>query len=708
MIPDTLALSSWLPCVSPYPITSSSALSVHSAAISRPGGFTSIASTKVTSLFKDALKSKGFFLQALFIQKYDLSIRNLGRVTNATSGVADAQSIAVTRAMDTNRSDEATSPWAESTVVGILGGGQLGRMLCEAASSLGIRVKVLDPLSNAPAATVAGEHVVGSFTDAATIREFAKGCSVLTVEIEHVDVASLEALEKEGLPIHPSPSTLAVIQDKFAQKVHFRHHGVPLPDFMAIDSGEDADKAGRVFGFPLMLKSRRLAYDGRGNAVARTPADVAGAIETLGGVSRGLYAEKWVPFVKELAIMVTRERSGSLASYPVVETTHKDNICLFVEAPAVVPSVIAEKARIAAETAVQSLGGAGVFGVELFLMADGEVLLNEIAPRPHNSGHYTIEACATSQYEQHLRAVLGRPLGDAGLKVPAAAMYNILGQAEGAEGFAAAAELMEAALRVPGASVHWYAKKEVKAQRKMGHITVVGPSTQVVRERMALITAGQPVESQFSKLGGKDAAREAGPPSADQGTRGEAREGAASGSRISEAADPSRPLVGVIMGSDSDLGVMKAAAEALDSFGVPHEVTVVSAHRTPERMVEYAKQAHQRGIQVIIAGAGGAAHLPGMVAALTPLPVIGVPVRATVLDGVDSLLSIVQMPRGVPVATVAINNAMNAGLLAVRILGAADATLRDRVLAYQEEMRTSVEEKAKRLERIGWKEYLEK
>ncbi|KAI5057318.1 hypothetical protein GOP47_0027333 [Adiantum capillus-veneris] len=557
------------------------------------------------------------------------------------------------------------------TVVGVLGGGQLGRMLCQAASCLGLKIAVLDPEKECPASSLAYKHVVGSFRDTNAVREFAKECGVLTVEIEHVDVETLEELEAEGVDIEPKPSTIRIIQDKYLQKVHFSRHGVALPDFRKIADVESTEEAGRDFGYPFMIKSRHLAYDGRGNAVAHSKEDLHRAVSSLGGFECGLYAEKFAPFVKELSIMVVRGRDGTLQCFPTVETIHKDNICHIVEAPALISQTLSASATVLAEKAVGSLQGAGVFGVELFLLADGQVLLNEVAPRPHNSGHYTIEACYTSQFEQHLRAVLGLPLGDATMKVAAAIMYNLLGEDEGEAGFAITQSKMRKAVAISGASVHWYGKPEIRKKRKMGHITVVGSSNAVVRNRMHEIV-GDEVPNSWS---------------------------------CEDHLIDKRPSIGIIMGSDSDLPVMRAAAELLDYFDVEYEVTVVSAHRTPERMVEYAQKAHLRGIQIIIAGAGGAAHLPGMVAAMTPLPVIGVPVRGSSLDGLDSLLSIVQMPKGVPVATVAINNAMNAGLLAVRILSTSDEKLREKVLEYQSNMKETVLDKAKKLEEVGWKAY---
>ncbi|KAJ3693866.1 hypothetical protein LUZ60_009346 [Juncus effusus] len=551
------------------------------------------------------------------------------------------------------------------TIIGVLGGGQLGRMLCQAGSTMALKIITLDPLENCPASSLSYRHVVGSFSDAETVRSFAKRCGVLTVEIEHVDAATLEELEKQGIDCQPRASTIRIIQDKYSQKVHFSQHGIPLPAFMEINDLTSAEKAGELFDYPLMVKSKRLAYDGRGNALCNSKEDLLSTVNSLGGFEHGLYVEKYTPFIKELSVIVARSRDGSTVCYPVVETVHKDNICHIVEAPADVADKIKKLAVEVARKAVGSLEGAGVFAVELFLTEDGQVLLNEVAPRPHNSGHHTIESCYTSQYEQHLRAILGLPLGDPSLKTPAAVMYNILGEDDGESGFKLANDLIKRALTIKGASVHWYNKPEMRKQRKMGHITIVGPSKRDVKSRLNLLLQNDPSINKESV-----------------------------------------PRVAIIMGSDSDLPVMKDAAEVLSSFDIPFELTIVSAHRTPERMYEFAISAKERGFQVIIAGAGGAAHLPGMVASLTALPVIGVPIKTSSLSGMDSLLSIVQMPKGIPVATVAIGNAANAGLLAARMLASTDSDLWDKVMKYQEELKDTVLLKAERLEGEGWERYL--
>ena len=273
-----------------------------------------------------------------------------------------------------------------------------------------------------------------------------------------------------------------------------------------------------------------------------------------------------------------------------------------------------------------------------------------------------MEACEIDQFEMHLRAVLGMPCPAPRMRVGAALMVNVLGS-ETMEGTKA---LLYKALSVPGATIHWYGKMENRLGRKMAHITLTGDNVAILRARVEQLGLTPQVH---------------GLPA-------------------------SAPRVSIIMGSDSDLPVMQDAAVVLDKFGVAYELTIVSAHRTPTRMYSFAQSASERGVQVIIAGAGGAAHLPGMVAALTSLPVIGVPMLTSALSGNDSLLSIVQMPKGIPVATVAIGNATNAGLLAVRILGAQDKSLlaaMDEYLLKQEE---EVLRKAAKLESIGFKEYL--
>ncbi len=381
-------------------------------------------------------------------------------------------------------------------VLGVLGGGQLGRMLALSAANLGVKVKVLDP-SERPPAGVAAQAVKGHFRDANSVQDFAAGVDVLTVEIEHVDAATLVALEDKGsIDVQPAAKTIAVIQDKFAQKQYFQKAGVALGDFCDIPDEAALIRAGNEYGYPLMLKSKRLAYDGRGNYVVHNPAEHAAAVAKLGGYGHGLYAEKWQDFGKELAVMVVRSRSGEIKLYPVTETIQRDNICHVTETPARIPNAARIAAEKLARQAVSNLQGAGMFGVEMFLVGD-EVLLNEVAPRVHNSGHYTIDGCVTSQFENHVRAMLDLPLGDTSLKTGHVIMLNILGEADGAQGEAIAQNLINRALATPGCSVHWYDKNGVTKGRKIGHINIVGKNMREARARLKALDS-----SAFDRLRG--------------------------------------------------------------------------------------------------------------------------------------------------------------------------------------------------------------
>lgn len=570
----------------------------------------------------------------------------------------------------------------DSRTIGILGGGQLGRMIVEAAHRLNVTTIILDaPNSPAKQINALTEHVDGSFANPEDIEKIASKCDVLTVEIEHVDVSTLKSLQAKNpkLRIYPAPETIELIQDKYTQKEHLIKNGIAVAESVSIEtpSVESLSNVGELFGYPYMLKSRTLAYDGRGNFVVKSKDSIPEALEVLS--NRPLYAEKWAPFVKELAVMIVRSIDGRVYSYPTVETIHQDNICHLCYAPARVPDSIQLKAKLLAENAIKSFPGCGIFGVEMFYLENGELLINEIAPRPHNSGHYTIDACVTSQFEAHVRAVLDLPMPKNFCALTTsntnAIMLNVLGDKETKD---KELQICERALETPGASVYLYGK-ESRPKRKMGHINIVSSSMQESERRLRYIIGESDKPAAFT----------------------------AADKVIQQISGSSKqPLVGVIMGSDSDLPVMSAACKILDQFEVPYEVTIVSAHRTPHRMSKYAIEASQRGIKSIIAGAGGAAHLPGMVAAMTPLPVIGVPVKGSCLDGVDSLHSIVQMPRGIPVATVAINNSTNAALLAIRLLGAYEPIYHQKMQEFLLKQEEEVLVKADKLESIGYEAYL--
>lgn len=566
----------------------------------------------------------------------------------------------------------------ERKVVACLGGGQLGRMMGLEAPRLNISMQFLESSADCPAGLVAGAVTVGSIQH--DVEQFVEDCQpdVVTTEIEHVDCTSLIRLEEEkGFNVQPSGRVIQLIQDKFLQKEHFQKAGVPVPPYRKCSTRSEVEEAGNVLGWPIMLKARKGAYDGRGNAVVDSAADIDSALSQLGAPTDAsspldLYAEGWIDFACEIAVMVVRSSTPSLyatTSYPAVTAIQDDSICRLVLVPARdVSRVLQDEAQQLARRAIDSLpvGASGVFGVEMFITKSNDILLNEIAPRPHNTGHYTQDACACSQFENHLRAISGMPLGSTELVVGAAAMINVLGQ-DTLENTIKSSN--EAIRSIPFASVHWYGKKGCRKGRKMGHINLVADMENTLDEHVIRLLE---IEG------------------------------------LSATILPTTvcPLVGVIMGSQSDLPTMCAAIDMLKKFSVPYEVDIVSAHRTPEKLMSYSRGAAARGMQVIIAGAGGAAHLPGMVASLTPLPVIGVPVKTSTLSGVDSLYSIVQMPRGIPVATVAIGNAQNAGLLAVRILSSSKPELQRQMMQYQRELKEMVENTSTRLLELGSDEYM--
>ncbi|EHK42530.1 hypothetical protein TRIATDRAFT_86584 [Trichoderma atroviride IMI 206040] len=582
-------------------------------------------------------------------------------------------------------------------VIGLLGGGQLGRMLCQAAAPLDVEIAILDA-ENAPAKQINdnSRNINGSYKDAAKIKELASHCSVLSVETEHVDTTVLEEIATTTkVSVCPSWKTLRLIQDKYEQKAYLASKGIPVAESVAIEGGDamyaSLKAVSAKFGYPWMLKARKDSYDGRGNLKISNEADLERAVAEFGKFS--CYAEKFCPFQCELSVLVIRTedddgRTKQLLPYPAVETVHEDNICSRVYLPPrATPAAVCERAQQVASSVVDKLWGRGIFAVELFVTQDNEILVNEIAPRPHNSGHLFIEAVPyMSQYKAQLTSILDETLPPKiEPHVSSSIMINILGGANPDSHL----PLVEKAKSMYGNKmsvyVHLYGK-ESKPSRKIGHITVTGVVASIAElEEFAkpLVDMASIVRQERLQAGSKSLRP-------DQGV----------------SKPKATPLVLVTMGSDSDLPVLKAGIDILNQFGVPWEVDITSAHRTPAKMADVATKAAARGIKVIIAAAGGAAHLPGMVSAYTPLPVIGVPVKATHLDGVDSLYSIVQMPRGVPTATVGINNSTNAALLAIRCLGAFIPEFHAKMKAYQLENEKLVEEKANKLREIDVEAYL--
>lgn len=364
--------------------------------------------------------------------------------------------------------------------LGIIGGGQLARMMIPAATQLGCEVIVLDPTPNSPAGQLASAQIVGAFDDGDSLRALAERCDLTTFDIETIATEPLQELAQAGHTILPAPGLLAVIQDKLAQKQRLADAGIPTSEFVALD---EPTAAGMVsFGLPLVQKARRGGYDGRGVAIF-TDAVIEERVLPVPSL-----LERYVDFRCELAVMVARGRGGETRSYPVVEMVFDDraNVLDLLLAPARIDADLSRRAQQLAEQTVTALDGVGMFGVELFLTRDGDILVNEVAPRTHNSGHWTIEACRTSQFEQHLRAIVGLPLGDTTQHSPAV-MLNLLGAAD-AHG-AVVVEGLDEALSLPGVAVHLYGKETVRPYRKMGHVTITAADLDTALEMAGQVRA---------------------------------------------------------------------------------------------------------------------------------------------------------------------------------------------------------------------------
>ncbi len=357
--------------------------------------------------------------------------------------------------------------------IGIIGGGQLGKMMVNEATTLGFEVVVLDPNPHSPAGRLAGAQIVAEFTDPVGLAEVVSASDITTYDLENIDTEALKALNAAGHTIYPRPWLLEVIQDKLRQRDALAEAGISMPEYRGVE--EPSAAAFAAFGYPLVQKTRRGGYDGRGVKVLHTPAD---AEEALAGPS---LLERLISIERELAVIVARTPDGEVSTHPVAEMVFdpKANILDYLLAPARVSESVAREARELAIAAVESLEGIGIFGVELFLGTDGRLYVNELAPRPHNSGHHTIEACMTSQYQQHLRAIAGLPLGSTDQLAPAA-MVNLLG-APGAHGVPRI-EGLRAALAIPGCTVHIYGKNTVRPHRKMGHATVLAKDLETARQ----------------------------------------------------------------------------------------------------------------------------------------------------------------------------------------------------------------------------------
>ncbi len=357
-------------------------------------------------------------------------------------------------------------------------------MLAVAGIPLGIEVRFLTPTDSGATRGI-GTTIIAEPEDRGALERFVADCAVVTVENEWAPLADVAAIAADhGLACHPSPEALGLIADKLTQKQTLREHGLALGPFRACVSLAEAEQAAGEFGYPVVVKRRRGAYDGYGNRTAHDPQGLREAWAALAPGSpedpgEGLLVEAHVPFVRELAVMVARRACGEAVVYPVAHTVHEDHICAAVVVPAPISVEVADRARELARAAVEALGIVGVCAVELFELGDGRLWINELAPRPHNSGHYSIEACVSSQFDNHLRAILDLPLGDPSLRAPAAVMVNLLGPEQ------ASRELpdIRGALAIPGVAVHLYAKRDARPGRKLGHVTVTGADPVELRAR---------------------------------------------------------------------------------------------------------------------------------------------------------------------------------------------------------------------------------
>jgi len=367
-----------------------------------------------------------------------------------------------------------SGPFEKRLKIGILGGGQLGRMLIQEALDLDINISVLDPAADAPCAGICHSFVRGSFNDFDTVIAFGQDKDVVTIEIENVNTDALAELEKKGVRVLPTPALLAMVKDKGLQKQFYARHNIPTADFILVENKAGILNSG--FGFPMVQKLRTGGYDGRGVQVLRSADDMDRAFDAPSVL------EKAVDIAMELSVIVARNAAGQSVTFPVVELVFDPRVNLvdLLVAPARISEETAEKAKDVALSVVEKSGFVGLLAVELFLSNSGQILVNEIAPRPHNSGHHTIEANVTSQYGQHLRAILDLPLGSPDT-LKAGAMVNLLGAA-GHDG-AVRYEGMEKVLAEPGVFVHLYGKSHTKPFRKMGHITILANSPDEALER---------------------------------------------------------------------------------------------------------------------------------------------------------------------------------------------------------------------------------
>ena len=355
--------------------------------------------------------------------------------------------------------------------LGILGGGQLAKMLAQSAYQLGMNIAIIENHPNSPAGDMTKLEFSRGWNNAEDLQAFIDASDIITLENEFIDPALIERIELQR-NVFPNSNTLRLIQDKYIQKTTFKNAQIPVPHFQNIESLDSIYAFAKKFGYPFLLKSRTMGYDGYGNATIHNEIEIESAMQKFKSDPQRsqLYAEEYIDFSKELAIMIARNQSNEIAVYPVVESIQVNHICNQVIAPAEISENSRMQAIDIAKKCVETIDGIGIFGIELFLTKNDSILVNEIAPRPHNTGHYTIEACVTSQFENCIRAILNLPLGSTDMIAPAASMINLLGTRSG-PGYPSN---IKKTLELRNVSLHLYNKKESRIGRKMGHITTLG------------------------------------------------------------------------------------------------------------------------------------------------------------------------------------------------------------------------------------------
>jgi 5-(carboxyamino)imidazole ribonucleotide synthase len=344
--------------------------------------------------------------------------------------------------------------------IGIIGGGQLAWMMATAAQKLQLDLIIQTPAATDPAASIATQTILAPVGDATATAALARQCDVITFENEFVDLDALAALVAEGVIFRPGLTVLRSLLDKYDQRQFFQQHGLPTPMFQSPAPAAPPS-------FPAVLKTRRMGYDGQGTFIPKTLAEYQAIVDRIG--AENLLWEEFVPFDRELAVVVARSTQGERVIYPIVETQQVDQVCHWVIAPALVSASVAQQIQTIAQTIVEKLDVVGIFGIELFITSDDRVLVNEIAPRTHNSGHYSLDACHTSQFEQQLRAVADLPLGDPDMNCAGAIMVNLLGFESATNDYKAQRDALTA---IPNAHIHWYGKTASRPGRKLGHVTV--------------------------------------------------------------------------------------------------------------------------------------------------------------------------------------------------------------------------------------------